>query len=67
MIIHGGKRSDNDLKEKYLGDLWIYDTGKKTWSEILYENKIVAAFHAGVIYKNKMLIFGGKKSNKFTN
>lgn len=64
MIIHGGKCSDNDLKEVYLGDLWLFDTTRRFWSQISYGNNIVAAFHAGVIYKNKMLIFGGKKSDK---
>lgn len=64
MIIHGGKGSENDFKETYLGDLWVLNTVKKIWTEISYENQIVAAFHAGVIYKNKMLVFGGKKTNK---
>lgn len=64
MVIHGGKGSSNDLKEAYLSDMWVFNTVKKTWSEVLYDQSVVAAFHAGVVYEGKLLIFGGKKSDK---
>lgn len=64
MIIHGGKGSSNALKEIYLGDLWIYNFVKKNWTEIEYLPKVIKSFHQGCIYGNKMLIFGGKNSDK---
>lgn len=63
-MIHGGKSSSNDLKEFYLGDLWAYNTVKKIWTEIDYGKALVRSFHAACTYKNKILIFGGKCSNK---
>lgn len=31
MIIHGGKTSEDGIKEKFLDDLWVFNMDKLNW------------------------------------
>ena len=65
--MQGGKTSMNGIKEFYLSDLWIYNNLQKNWTEVnLLDHKIKKAFHAGCFHNGKIIIFGGKFSNKFS-
>lgn len=64
MVIFGGTTETLDR----LNDLWIYHIAKNSWEEIIFKPEEIPELpsarseHSSVIYKNSLIIFGGRTS-----
>ncbi len=70
LIIHGGKATQGEFsfKEKYFSDIWILDIKASLWFSLDYDKApILRAHHAGIVWENNMIIFGGKSECKGLN
>ena len=65
MIIYGGR--NDKLFDNLFGDLWIFDILKKFWTELKFRDSQLdfrRAFHAGTMFENSLIVFGGKNVNQ---
>ena len=63
-ILYGGAVWDNEYT--FYSELWSYDTGTNTWSEIEAANKPPARFNSMITYipgRHQIFLFGGFASN----
>lgn len=52
-------------KDQYYSNIWEFDGNQ--WKSINLEVEIHLAFHTTVPYNNKLVVFGGKNENGFSN
>ena len=69
LIVHGGTSFDSlTAKSAYFWDLWVFNTKNCSWSSVSIERdaaKLGRAFHAGCIYRDDLIIYGGKFQKRY--
>ena len=70
LIVHGG-RNDYKSDSYALNDTYIFSLTKLEWREVILHSDspdfkvLTRCGHAGVIYANKLVIFGGMNANNY--
>jgi hypothetical protein len=67
LIIHGGR--NDKMKKSFFGDFYLLDCENYHWTRlstfdgVTKDSNFLRADHCSVIYKNKLLIFGGNNAD----